>query len=87
LLSAPLRPQERRKLTAFLRDLPMHETPLEHWEKVGLLRAALARKGLAVSTPDAHVGQCAIDLRAAVWSNDGVFRQIAVHTDLSLFAG
>jgi predicted nucleic acid-binding protein len=87
LLSAPLRAQERNKLTAFLRDLPLHDTPLEHWQRVGLLRSTLARKGLAVSTPDAHVGQCALDLHAPLWSRDPVFERIAGHTALRLFTG
>jgi predicted nucleic acid-binding protein len=85
LLSAPLGVRERRKLTAFLGDLPLHDTPLAHWERVGSLRAALARKGLAVSTPDAHVGQCALDVGAPLWSRDGVFKRIAAQTSLRLF--
>ena len=49
--SAPLATQERRKLDEFLRDLPLAPTPLDHWLRVGALRAAAARKGLTVSTP------------------------------------
>ena len=85
LLSATLNARERRKLTAFLRDLPLHETPLAHWESVGALRAALGKNGLAISTPDAHVGQCAIDASALLWSKDSVFRHMAEFTPLRLF--
>jgi tRNA(fMet)-specific endonuclease VapC len=85
LLSATLNVRERRKLAAFLRDLPLHETPLAHWESVGALRAGLAKRGLAVSTPDAHVGQCAIDAGALLWSKDGVFRRMAALSPLRLF--
>jgi predicted nucleic acid-binding protein len=77
LLSAPLAPRRRAHLTELLRDLPMHETQFEHWRAVGELRARLARRSVSVSTPDAHVAQCAIDRRGAVWSRDLVFERMA----------
>jgi predicted nucleic acid-binding protein len=52
---------------------------------VGRLRNSLAAKGLAISTPDAHVAQCALDLGADLLSADAVFRLVARHTKLSLF--
>jgi len=85
LLSAPLRKRERESLTSLLGDLPLHETPLEHWKRVGELRAGLARKALTVSTPDAHVAQCALDLGARLWSRDAIFSRIAVKSALRLF--
>ena len=77
LVSAPLTAGERRRLEEFLRDLPLHPTPLDHWLRVGGLRATAARKGLTVSTPDAHVAQVALDLDGAIWSDDEVFTQLA----------
>jgi predicted nucleic acid-binding protein len=77
LMSAPLAAKERKQLEAFLRDLPLHPTPLDHWFRVGGLRAAAARKGLTVSSPDAHVAQVALDLNGAVWSDDEVFGLLA----------
>lgn len=78
--SAPLTATERRRLEAFLRDLPLHPTPLDHWLRVGGLRAAATRKGLTVSTPDAHVAQVALDLGGAVWSEDEVFALLAARS-------
>jgi predicted nucleic acid-binding protein len=49
---------------------------------VGDLRRGLAAKGVAVSTPDAHVAQCAIDRDALLLSRDGVFKEIAKATRL-----
>jgi predicted nucleic acid-binding protein len=86
LVSAQLAAVERRRLEAFLRDLPLAPTPLPHWLRVGGLRAAAARKGLTVSTPDAHVAQVAIDLGGAVWSEDEVFARLAAKSLIRCFA-
>jgi predicted nucleic acid-binding protein len=80
LVSAPLGAAERRRLEAFLRDLPLAPAPLEHWLRVGVLRAAAVRRGLTVSTPDAHVAQVALDLGGAVWSDDEVFARLAARS-------
>jgi predicted nucleic acid-binding protein len=77
LTSAPLGKAERGRLEAFLRDLPLHPTPFDHWLQVGLLRATAARKGLTLSSPDAHIAQVALDLDGLVWSEDIVFAQLA----------
>ena len=87
LLSAPLSKVERRSLARFLQDLPLHPTPIEHWLAVGALRAQLLKKGLSVSTPDAHVAECAIDARAMLWSNDAIFRKLAKACALRLLEG
>jgi predicted nucleic acid-binding protein len=85
LLSAPLSRTERRSLVAFMEDLPLHPTPLPHWQAVGALRAQLRTKGLSVSTPDAHVAGCAIEAGALLWSNDAIFRKISRVSKLRLF--
>jgi predicted nucleic acid-binding protein len=85
LLSAPLSKSERRSLTALLQDMPLHPTPLDHWLAVGALRAQLAKKGLSVSTPDAHIAECALEADALLWSNDAVFRKLAKASPLRLF--
>ncbi len=87
LLSAPLSKVERRSLLAFLEDLPLHPTALDHWAAVGALRAQLSKKGLSVSTPDAHVAECAIEAGAMLWSNDAIFRKVAGASTLRLFDG
>jgi tRNA(fMet)-specific endonuclease VapC len=85
LLSAPLTRRERTAMVDLLEDLPLHPTPLAHWRSVGELRAELRRVGLSVSTPDAHVAQCALDCDGGLWSHDVVFRQLAKKTGLRLF--
>ncbi|MDX2051280.1 MAG: PIN domain-containing protein [Polyangiaceae bacterium] len=85
LLSAPLSPRERAAIRRVLEDLPLHPTPLEHWCSVGELRAKCRRLGLSVSTPDAHVAQCAFDAQAELWSGDAIFSQMAQKIGLQVF--
>ena len=82
LLSGRMTARQRAALEDLLASLPGCEANLAHWFKVGRLRALLAAKGLSVSTPDAHVAQCAIDLDAELLTEDAVFRRIAVHQAL-----
>lgn len=86
LLSAPLSARKRTALADMLGDLPLHPTPFEHWAAVGALRAKLQRAGLSVSTPDAHVAQCALECSGMLWSRDQIFSKVAAHCDLRLFA-
>ena len=79
--------KQRDAIADLMRDLPVHETPFEHWLRVGDLRRRLAEAGIAVSTPDAHVAQCAIDLDAVLLSRDAVFTKIARRSPLKLAAG
>ncbi|HWZ88879.1 MAG TPA: PIN domain-containing protein [Polyangiaceae bacterium] len=85
LLSAPLSKSERRSLVAFVRDLPLHPASLDHWLAVGTLRAQSLKKGLSVSTPDAHIAECAIEANALLWSSDAIFRKLAKVSSLRLF--
>jgi predicted nucleic acid-binding protein len=87
LLSSRLPARKRAQLSSMLEDLPLHPTPLAHWARVGELRATLLHAGLSVSTPDAHVAQCAIDCEGLLWSRDKIFGSIAKHTALRLFSG
>ena len=84
LISGARRRRDRAAIVDLLRELPLHETPLEHWFRVGELRLRLRAKGLSVSTPDAHVAQCALDRDALLLSNDRVFVKVAALTDLRL---
>jgi hypothetical protein len=79
--------KQRAAIGDLVRDLPLHETPIEHWLRVGDLRRQLAEKGLAVSTPDAHVAQCAIDRDALLLARDAVFDKIAKATTLRVTRG
>ena len=86
LLSGRMTPRQRRQLESFLLDLPLCEQNLEHWMRVGRLRAHLFSKGVSVSTPDAHIAQCALDLNADLLSEDQVFSRISQKTSLRLLS-
>lgn len=85
LVSGAKRARDRAAITDLLADLPVHSTPLGHWIRVGELRRDLSDRGVAVSTPDAHVAQCALDLNVPLLTRDGVFRDIAKATRLRLY--
>ena len=84
LVSGARTPRDLALLTDLLTDLPVHETPLEHWIRVGELRRFLRDRGLAVSTPDAHVAQCALDRGAWLLAGDGAFPSMAEFVPLQL---
>ena len=84
LISGAATQAQRQAIGNLLQDAPLHQTPLEHWIRVGDLRRKLAQKGLSVTTPDAHVAQCALDLDSTLLSSDAVFTSIAKHVRLRL---
>jgi predicted nucleic acid-binding protein len=84
LVSGAHKKREREAMIEFLDELPIHETPWDHWRQVGELRLQCREKGLSVSTPDAHVAQCALDLDALLFALDDVFPKIARYTGLRL---
>ena len=84
LLSGRLERTERAELEDLLGDLPPLGSSLEHWFRVGRLRCDLGRKGLSVSTPDAHVAQCALDAEGELLTEDRVFERIAEVVPLRL---
>ena len=84
LLSGRMSPGQRRALEELLSDLPLCAADREHWFRVGRLRNSLSGKGLSVSTPDAHVAQCTLDLGGTLLTEDGVFARIARHVSLRL---
>ncbi|MBI4464553.1 MAG: PIN domain-containing protein [Acidobacteria bacterium] len=77
LVSGARRRREQIAIAELLQELPLHQTPLAHWIRVGELRRGLRNKGISVSTPDAHVAQCALDRDAVLLSRDAVFANIA----------
>ena len=84
LISGARRPRDRAAIADLLQELPLHDTPLDHWVRVGELRRHLGDHGVTVSIPDAHVAQCAIDRNALLLSRDAVFRRIAGRSKLNL---
>jgi len=87
LVSGARRPRDRTALIDLLRDLPVCETPLDHWVRVGELRRRMAERGVAVATPDAHVAQCALDLTAVLLTRDAVFTRMAGPAGLQVREG
>jgi predicted nucleic acid-binding protein len=87
LVGGARKPADRAALIDLLDDLPVHETPRDHWVRVGDLRRRLIEKGHAISTPDAHVAQCALDRDAPLLSSDRVFARITRHAALRLVRG
>jgi predicted nucleic acid-binding protein len=84
LCSGKLGARQRTELEALLADLPLCGTGLDHWIGVGRLRADLRARGLSVSTPDAHIARCALDLEAELLTEDRIFRAAARHVPLKL---
>ena len=76
LLSATLSASERSDLIDFLKELQLCDSSFEHWTRVGALRAELSKRGLHVSTPDAHIAQCSIDLKGYLLTEDRIFKKI-----------
>jgi len=77
LLSAKLTTDKRNDLREMLSELPLCPVPFEHWVRVGELRAHCLAKGFKLSTPDAHVAQCAIDLEGYLLSEDKIFQKVS----------
>jgi predicted nucleic acid-binding protein len=77
LVSGARRNAERASITALVDELPVHDTPIDHWIRVGELRRTLLDRGLSVSTPDAHVAQCALDRDALLLRVTGSSRRSA----------
>jgi len=75
---------ERIAVGELLQDSPLHATPLAHWIAVGELRQKLRQSGLAVTIPDAHIAQCALDRDAVLLTRDAIFRRMARHVPLRL---
>ncbi len=84
LLSGRLEVSERTELEDMLSDLPPLGSSLDHWFRVGRLRAELREQGLSVSTPDAHVAQCALDADGVLLTEDRMFARIAEAIPLRL---
>ncbi len=84
LVSGKLTSRQRTELESFLADLPLCVVDFDHWLRVGHLRAHLFSVGLSLSTPDAHIAQCALDVHGDLLSEDGIFAKVAKKTTLKL---
>ena len=86
LLSGTQRPREAQALLAFIRQNEVIACDAEHWIRVGFLRRQLRERGLNVSTPDAHVLQCALDCDAGLYSFDAIFLKISEQIEIKLIS-
>ena len=84
LISGTRNSRDRNAVATLVTDIPVHETPIAHWIRVGELRRRLRGRGLSISTPDAHVAQCALDRNALLLTRDRVFSAVARLTELRL---
>jgi tRNA(fMet)-specific endonuclease VapC len=84
LMSGKMRDSQKTQLKDFLAELPLCSNDLDHWLRVGQIRALLAAKGISVSTPDAHVAQCTLDLKGYLLTEDAIFSKIAKTIGLRL---
>jgi hypothetical protein len=86
LISGARHPSDRKQIEDLVAGLVFFEAPLEHWIRVGELRLLLKGKGLALTIPDAHIAQCALDLDALLLTRDAVFTRVAKFTRLRVRA-
>lgn len=84
LLSGKMKNHEKTQLKDFLSELPICLSDFDHWARVGDLRASLLKQGLTVSTPDAHIAQCALDLKGYLLTEDTIFQKISHEIELKL---
>lgn len=77
LMSGTANSNEQKKLADFLRDLPICAVDLDHWLRVGVLRAKAKSQKLKLSTPDAHIAQCTLDLNGYLLTEDRVFERLS----------
>ena len=87
LVSGARLARDRAAIADLTTQLTLHDTPLDHWIRVGGLRRNMKAHGITVSTPDAHVAQCALDRRAVLLSRDAIFPKIARHSELRVSRG
>lgn len=86
LLSGAKDSKDQDRLSDFLKQLQLCVCDIDHWLRVGLLRSRLAQSGIAISTPDAHIAQCALDVNGFLFSEDSIFEKIRRRTGLRLAA-
>ena len=84
LISGTLSKQDQCRLESIIQNLPSCGNDVAHWLRVGKLRARLRTHGFSISTPDAHVAQCTLDLGGALLTEDAIFKKIATHARLTV---
>jgi len=80
LISGAKTQRHQKHIADFLKDLPICDHDLDHWIRVGELRATLMASGFTMSIPDAHIAQCTLDLNGYLMSEDAIFTKVAALT-------
>lgn len=76
LISGVRTAPEEKELLDWIRTLPLVETLLSHWINVGHLRSKCQKKGVTISTPDAHIAQATLDIAGVLYTSDSIFSKI-----------
>jgi tRNA(fMet)-specific endonuclease VapC len=84
LLSGVKNHRDQKAMADFLEDLPLCRCDPKHWFRTGELRAHLLAAGITMSTPDAHIAQCTLDLKGYLLSEDAIFKKIEKMISLRL---
>lgn len=78
LLGNDIPRRERHELEEMLGSLPLLGANAAHYSRAGATKAELAKKGINMSARDAHIFQCALDVKGVLLSRDPLFRHPAL---------
>lgn len=67
-----------------IRDATLLELEPGHWQRAGLMRLALRKRGLKARAADCLIAQCCIDAGVSLITRDRDFRHFAAHCGLKL---
>lgn len=69
---------DRHELVEMLASLPLLGTDANHFARAGATKAELGKKGIAMSARDAHIFQCALDVKGVLLSRDPLYQHPAL---------
>ena len=76
-----------REVVSLVKSLPILEIKAGYWERAGLLRAKILKKGLKAKLADTLIAQNCIDHGLALITRDEDFRAYAKYAELRLVVG
>lgn len=87
LVSGSLSLKEEKAILSIVENLSIADMSLKHWIEVGHLRKKCRLKGYTISTPDAHIAQATLDIKALLFTRDHLFSKISkiIGLDVKLF--
>ena len=84
ILGNILAAKERSQLEAFFSKIPSPQISAAHYQKAGKLKADLAAKNFFISARDAHVLQCALDIKGMLVTRDSFLLELQPHTGIKV---